>query len=74
MRESQRLFETFRQGENEVYSRQCLARWDTQVKGLAELERRCQDLVQEVKLLSERQASSDWPFCKSTSDYRVKRP
>ena len=31
------------------------ARWDTQLKGLAELERRCQDLMQEVKLSSERQ-------------------
>ena len=32
-----------------------LARWDTQLKGLVELERRCQELMQEVKLLSERQ-------------------
>ena len=32
-----------------------LARWDTQLKGLADLERRCQDMTQEVKLLSERQ-------------------
>ena len=32
-----------------------LARRDTQLKGLVELERRCQDLMQEVKLLSERQ-------------------
>ena len=32
-----------------------LARSDTQLKGLAELERLCQDLMQEVKLLSERQ-------------------
>ena len=32
-----------------------LARWDTQLKGLAELERRCQDPMQEVKLLSEKQ-------------------
>ena len=31
------------------------ARWDTQRKGLVELERRCQDLMQEVKLVSERQ-------------------
>ena len=32
-----------------------LARWDTQLKGLVELERRCHDLMQEVKMLSERQ-------------------
>ena len=32
-----------------------LARWGTQLKGLVELERRCQDVTQEVKLLSERQ-------------------
>ena len=31
------------------------ARWDTQLKGLVELERCCQDMMQEVKLLSERQ-------------------
>ena len=50
----QKLFETSRQGENEVYIAS-LARWDTQTKCLAELDRRCQDLMQEVKLLSERQ-------------------
>ena len=32
-----------------------LARWNTQLKSLAELERRCQGITQEVKLLSERQ-------------------
>ena len=32
-----------------------LARWNTQLKSLAELERRCQGMMQEVKLLSERQ-------------------
>ena len=48
----QKLFEIFRQGENEVYSAS-LARWDTQLKGL--VERRCQDLMQEVQLQSERQ-------------------
>ena len=32
-----------------------LARWDTQLKGLVELERRCQELMQEVELSSERQ-------------------
>ena len=43
-----------RHGEEEV----CIAssaRWDTQLKGLVELERCCQDMMQEVKLLSERQ-------------------
>ena len=29
--------------------------WDTQLKGLVELERSCQELMQEVNLLSERQ-------------------
>ena len=32
-----------------------LARWDTQLKGLLELEWSCQELIQEVKLSSERQ-------------------
>ena len=32
-----------------------LARWDAQLKGLVELERRCQGLMQEVQLPSERQ-------------------
>ena len=50
----QKLFETFRQGEDEVYT-VSLARWDTQLKVLAELERHCHDLMQEVELLSERQ-------------------
>ena len=49
----QKLFEIFRQGENDVYIAN-LARWDTQLNGLVELERRCQDLMQEVQLLSER--------------------
>ena len=49
----QMLFQIFRQGE-EVYIAS-LARWDTQLKRLVELERRCQDLMQEVKLQSERQ-------------------
>ena len=49
-----KLFETFRQGESEVYIAS-LARWDTQLKGFVKLERRCQGLVQEVQLLSERQ-------------------
>ena len=42
----QKLFEIFRQGKNEVYSAS-LARWDTQLEGL--VERRCQDLMQEVQ-------------------------
>ena len=37
-----KLFEIFRQGEYDVYIAS-LARWDTQLKGLTELERRCQD-------------------------------
>ena len=50
----QKLFQIFRQEENEMYIAS-LARWDTQLKGLVELERRCQELMQEVELLSERQ-------------------
>ena len=38
----QKLFQIFRQEENEVYIAS-LARWDTQLKGLVELERRRQD-------------------------------
>ena len=49
-----KLFQIFRQGENEVYI-VSVARWDTQLKGLVELERRCQELMQEMKLLRERQ-------------------
>ena len=45
----QKLFQIFRQGENEVYIAS-LARWNTQLKGLVELGRRCQDLMQEVEL------------------------
>ena len=48
------LFETFRRGENEEYIA-ILARCDTLLGGLAELERHCQEMMQEVKLLSERQ-------------------
>ena len=50
----QKLFQIFREEENEVYIAR-LSRWDTQLKGLVELERRCQGLMQEVQLLSERQ-------------------
>ena len=35
----QKLFDNFRRGENEVYIAS-LARWDTQLKGLVELESR----------------------------------
>ena len=52
--EKPKALRIFRQGENEVYFGS-LARWDTQLKGLAELDRRCLDLMQEVQLLSERQ-------------------
>ena len=48
------------QGDNEVHIGS-LERWATQLKGLAELERRCQDLTEEVKLLSERQEVLEWP-------------
>ena len=44
-----KLFQIFRQGEKEMYIAS-LARWDTQAKGLVEMERRCQDLMQEVEL------------------------
>ena len=39
--------------------KRCTARWDTQLKRLVELERRCQDLMQEVQLQSERQELLD---------------
>ena len=48
----QKLFQIFRQEENEVYIAH-LARWDTQLKGLVELERLCSELREEVELLSE---------------------
>ena len=47
----QKLVQIFKQEENEVYIAS-LARWDAQLKGLVELERCCQDLMQEVKLRS----------------------
>ena len=50
----QKIFDIFRQGEEEV-SVASLARWDKQLKGLAELETRCQGMMQEGKLSSERQ-------------------
>ena len=48
----QKIFQIFRQEENDVCIAS-LARWDRQLKGL--VERRCQELMQEVELLSERQ-------------------
>ena len=48
------IFDIFRQGKEEVCIAS-LATWNTQLKSLAELERRCQNMMQEVKLLSERQ-------------------
>ena len=70
----QKIFEIFRQGEQEV----CIAspaRWDTQLKGLAGLEKRCHDMMQEVKLTSERQeVLKGMVEDKIRLDYRVKRP
>ena len=51
---SQRLFESFDKERMRGYI-VSLTRWDTQLKGVTKLERRYQDLIQEVKLLSERQ-------------------
>ena len=51
----QKLFQIFRQeAANEVYLASSVS-WDTQLKGLVELERRCQDLMQEVELFNDRQ-------------------
>ena len=54
MRTVKRFVEHIRQGEEDVRiaSR---ARWNAQLKGLVELERRCQNEMQEVELSSERQ-------------------
>ena len=52
MRTAKRFFEILRQGEEEVCIAS-LARWNAQLEGLVELER-CRDMMQEVKLLSER--------------------
>ena len=57
----QKLFQIFRQEENEV----------SQLKGLVDLERRCQELMQEVELLSERQeVLTSW---KTTTGKRRRR-
>ena len=63
----QKLFETFRQGEDEVYT----VSLATQLKVLAELERRCHDLMQEVELLSQRQEVLNGMV---EVGYRAKRP
>ena len=66
----QKLFQIFRQEENEVYIAS-LARSDAQLRGIVELERRCQELMQEMS--SERQGvlAALW---KTRADCRVKRP
>ena len=48
------IFGIFKQGEEDVRiaSR---ARWDAQLKGLVEVNKRCQNEMQEMKLLSGRQ-------------------
>ena len=46
----QKLFQIFSQDHNTS-----VAMWDSQLKGLVELKRRCQELMQEVELSSERQ-------------------
>ena len=48
----QKIFELYRQGEEEVCIA-CLARWNAQVKGFVELERRFRNTMQEVLVLSE---------------------
>ena len=52
--DGQKIFEIFRQGEEEECKAR-LARWNAQLKGLVELERRCRNTMQEVQVLSERQ-------------------
>ena len=53
----QKIFEHFRRGGEEVCSASW-ARWNAQLKGLAELEKRCQNMRQEAKVLSEGQEIS----------------
>ena len=52
--EGEKLFHIFKEEEDEVYIASW-ARWDIQLEGWVELERRCLDLMQEVELLSDRQ-------------------
>ena len=54
-----KLFQIFRQEENEVYI-VSLARWDTQLKGLVELERRCQELDAGGEAAKRKTRSSGW--------------
>ena len=49
-----KLFQIFRQGENEVLI-VSKTRWDEQLKGLIELERRCLALREEVEHLGEKE-------------------
>ena len=50
----EKLFQIFRQREGEVLIAS-KATWDVQLKGLAELERRCQSFRADVEFLCERQ-------------------
>ena len=50
----QKILEIFRQGEEEVYVA-IPARWNAQLKGLVELDRRCRNTREEVQVSSERQ-------------------
>ena len=50
----EKLFQIFRQREGEVLIAG-KARWDVQLKGLVELERRCQSFKADVEYLCERQ-------------------
>ena len=52
--DSQNIFEIFWQGEEKVCIAS-LARWNAQLKGLVELEKRCQNMMWKVKSSSERQ-------------------
>ena len=53
-RTAKRFVQIFRQGEEDVCIAS-LARWNAQFKDLAELKKRCQNMMQEVKFSSERQ-------------------
>ena len=68
----QKLFQIFRQEENEV-SIASLARWDTQLKRVGGAGKVLSGNVQEVKLLSARDEVLTGLWM-TRSDYRVKRP
>ena len=53
MKKAKKIFDFLKQGEEVCIA--SFARWNTQLKSLADLERLCQGMTQEVKLLSERQ-------------------